>query len=558
MLINHLVLNFVQKKKFIVLIYVLILGSAIPIKSISIPRFYSKLFNSIKKGLYSQSVRKCVILIIILWAVVVGLGFAKNKIESVLIPDYLSYIRRLMFDNTISFYSENYKDIPSGEYITRCMDLSRNLRDIALYICNYGVPFLIISICTCGYYMTVLPKVGLVVLIGIIAITITTYIYSSKSIQYSAKREAYYLNMNEKLNDSLTNLMNIYINNQDDQEVTKNQGIENRHTQLTIEQNHTTDTLILILSIIAICIMAGVLIVSYKELVRKKTTQLVFTSIVLVLSWYMSHLMEYSNTVPHILNKFGIIQNSKDFLEKLLGHSKTRSEESQMTDSGVFMEKIDFRYPSSETNMYHNFDMKIQPMEKVAIIGRSGSGKSTLAKLIAGIYRPRKGKIIIGNIDTRLVSTSYIRKYVNYINQKTGLFNDSIIQNMKYGNNSSDSHIISLLKEYQLLEIFNKIEKGVYGRTGINGGNLSLGMQKVTMLIRGLLKPCRIMILDEPLAALDVKTREKVIKLIQGVGKNKTVIIITHDKEIIPYMQRVINLDEAKLKKNPVHRNSES
>lgn len=558
MLLNHLVYNFVQKQKPIILVYLLILGSSIPIKSITIPRFYSKLFDSIRKGVYSKSVRQIVLLIIGLWVTVVVLGFAKNKIESSLVPDYLSYIRRLMFDNTISFYSENYKDIPSGEYITRCMDLSRNLRDIALYICNYGIPFVIISVCICGYYTSVLPKIGGLTFVGILAISVITYIYSAKSIQCSAKREAYYLNMNEKLNDSLTNLINIYINNQDEQEIHKNQKIENRHTQLSIEQNHTTDTLILLLSIISICIMAGVLIVSYNELGKGKITPVVFTSIILVLSWYMSYLMEYSNTVPHILNKFGIVHNSEGFLEKLLGHSKVLSEESQMLTNGVEMNEIDFRYPSSEKKMYQNFNIKIQPMEKVAIIGRSGSGKSTLAKLIAGIYKPERGRIIIGNVDTQLVSTSYIRKYVNYINQKTGLFNDSIIQNMKYGNNATNEKIISLLEEYQLLEIFNKIEKGVYGRAGINGGNLSLGMQKVAMIVRGLLKPCRVMILDEPLAALDAKTREKVIKLIQGVGKDKTVIIITHDKEIIPYMQRVINLDEEKLKKNPGIRSFES
>jgi ATP-binding cassette subfamily B protein len=175
--------------------------------------------------------------------------------------------------------------------------------------------------------------------------------------------------------------------------------------------------------------------------------------------------------------------------------------------------------------MYKNFSISIGSQEKVAIIGRSGSGKSTLAKLLSGIYKPTRGQILLGGVDTKEIATSHIRKNVNYINQKTGLFNDTVIQNMKYGNNACDATIVSLLQKYQLLEIFNKIEKGVYGNTGINGGNLSLGMQKIAMLIRGLLKPCEIVILDEPLAALDTKTREKVIQLIQGVCKEKTVII---------------------------------
>ena len=76
----------------------------------------------------------------------------------------------------------------------------------------------------------------------------------------------------------------------------------------------------------------------------------------------------------------------------------------------------------------------------------------------------------------------------------------------------------------------------------MHGGNLSLGMQKVTMLLRGLYKPAKIVVLDEPLAGLDAKTRAKVLDCIMDMCADKTLIVITHDQEILPLMDRVVNL----------------
>ena len=83
---------------------------------------------------------------------------------------------------------------------------------------------------------------------------------------------------------------------------------------------------------------------------------------------------------------------------------------------------------------------------------------------------------------------------------------------------------------------------------GPRGTNLSLGMQKVTIVTRGILKASKILIFDEPLAGLDKVTREKVIKMIVNETKNKTLIVITHDKEIIPHLEKVIDLNSINQK----------
>ena len=114
---------------------------------------------------------------------------------------------------------------------------------------------------------------------------------------------------------------------------------------------------------------------------------------------------------------------------------------------------------------------------------------------------------------------------------------------MKYGNNRSDSYIINLMKKYDLLDYFNTLGNGINTDCGVNGSNLSLGMQKIIMVLRGVLKPNKnIIIFDEPLTSLDKKSRIKIVKLIVNETKGKTVIIISHDEEILPYADKVIKL----------------
>ena len=129
------------------------------------------------------------------------------------------------------------------------------------------------------------------------------------------------------------------------------------------------------------------------------------------------------------------------------------------------------------------------------------------------------------------------------MNQRTILFEESVLYNLQYGNNASKEIIIELLKKYELIDYYNTLYNGIESNCGVNGSNLSLGMQKIIMVVRGILKPNKqIIIFDEPLTSLDKETREKIVKLIKNETKGKTIIIISHDPEILPYADNIIRL----------------
>ena len=178
-------------------------------------------------------------------------------------------------------------------------------------------------------------------------------------------------------------------------------------------------------------------------------------------------------------------------------------------------------------------------------VGLEEGERLTLAIPVEGDVRPLETlplEVRVDGVSLDEADLVYLRNRVNYVNQRTQLFHDTVLKNMQYGNDVSEDEIRKILRTHHLESIFGRLKHGIHSSAGVNGGSLSLGMQKVTILMRGLLRPeARVIILDEPLAGLDAHTRRKVISLIKERSAGKTLIVITHDKEIVPMMDRVVN-----------------
>ena len=209
------------------------------------------------------------------------------------------------------------------------------------------------------------------------------------------------------------------------------------------------------------------------------------------------------------------------------------------------MKNILFSYKNTKV-IFKNLNLQIEGNKKTVVLGKSGSGKSTISKLIVKLYNPQKGYIYIDNVNIKNIDTKYLRDKVIYINQKTILFNKSIMDNILYGNDHiNDKYVINIMKKYQLDILFHNMKDGLHSSCGVNGNNLSLGMQKIVILLRGMLKNnYKIIIYDEPLSGLDKNSRKKVIQMINDLSVDKTVLIITHDNEILDIADNVIEMNK--------------
>jgi ABC-type multidrug transport system fused ATPase/permease subunit len=209
----------------------------------------------------------------------------------------------------------------------------------------------------------------------------------------------------------------------------------------------------------------------------------------------------------------------------------------------IQFQNVSFRYDSESPFVIKNLSLKIKPHKINVLMGKSGSGKSTIMKLLVKMYKPTSGTIYIENKNILDVCTKDIRNKIYYVNQRTILFNDTVLYNMKYGNTKTTNEIIDVLLRYDLQSYYNRLQYGIKSNCGVNGSELSLGMQKIIMIIRGILKSDKsVIIFDEPLTSLDKATRKKIIKMILTETKGKTIIIISHDDEILPFADNIIHL----------------
>jgi ABC-type multidrug transport system fused ATPase/permease subunit len=169
-------------------------------------------------------------------------------------------------------------------------------------------------------------------------------------------------------------------------------------------------------------------------------------------------------------------------------------------------------------------------------------------KLLLGFYVPEQGRVLLDGEDIKNIDPIPVRKKINYINQRTLLIKDTVMNNIKYGNNKTDQEVIDILNKYNLLKIFNpdqnKPESCLQNIVEKNGINISMGMQKVIFLVRGILRDGEVYIFDEPLTSIDSKTRASVLQMISDKTQDKTLIIITHDMEVSKIVDKVINIDD--------------
>ena len=208
---------------------------------------------------------------------------------------------------------------------------------------------------------------------------------------------------------------------------------------------------------------------------------------------------------------------------------------------------VTYKYPNSKNQNLKKLNFKIKLGEKVAILGKTGSGKSTVISLLCGLLDGYKGKIFVDGLDIKKINFQEWIKNISYVPQEIFLSNDTIYDNIKFLKNDTEVDKNELYRAADLAtvtEFAEQKENKFNTVVGDNGKNLSGGQKQRVGLARGFLKKTKILILDEATNQLDKKTEEKIYSNIKKNFPNITLIVITHDHNLLDFFDKVINLDE--------------
>lgn len=214
---------------------------------------------------------------------------------------------------------------------------------------------------------------------------------------------------------------------------------------------------------------------------------------------------------------------------------------------------VDFCYHKTR-KVLSNFNLLIQPRERVALIGPSGSGKTTLAKLLLRTNDIFKGDILIDGQNIAKVSQESLRKSIGLVPQDPILFHRTLLENISYGNpNASEADIITAAKKAKAYDFISNFPDKYNTYVGERGVKLSGGERQRVAIARAILKNAPILILDEATSSLDSESERLIQEAIAELMKDKTVIVIAHRLSTIKKMDRIIVIERGKIKEQGSH-----
>ena len=260
--------------------------------------------------------------------------------------------------------------------------------------------------------------------------------------------------------------------------------------------------------------------------------------------------------IPLILKAysgFSTIMGAKESFIDILSYLNLKNDiynkpvkEKLLFNNKITIKGLSYKYPNKKNAVLKNINFDIKKNKITGIVGSTGSGKTTLITLIAGLINPNEGSLIMDNQKLNDNNVSTWKNMIAYVPQETIIINGSVSDNITLGldNNIDKFKIIEVLKIAKLDKFLSYIDsKKMMGERGIK---ISGGERQRIGLARAIYDDKEIIILDEPFSALDKKTAEKILTDIKRL-KKYTIIIVTHDKFVIPFCDKVITLSNGKL-----------
>jgi ATP-binding cassette subfamily B protein len=236
-------------------------------------------------------------------------------------------------------------------------------------------------------------------------------------------------------------------------------------------------------------------------------------------------------------------------------HDKLNAPKLRVNHANVRFENVDFSY-DPERKILNAIDFTIPSGEKLAVVGPSGAGKSTLARLLFRFYDVSQGRILIDEQDIHHVTQESLRQAIGIVPQDTVLFNDTLLNNIRYANTRASMEQITLAA--QTADIHNfiiSLPKGYETMVGERGLKLSGGEKQRIAIARVVLKNPRIIIFDEATSSLDSRSEQNILQALANISNQTTTMVIAHRLSTIIDANEILVMDKGQIVERGHHQN---
>ena len=275
-----------------------------------------------------------------------------------------------------------------------------------------------------------------------------------------------------------------------------------------------------------------------------------FLTALIMLYEPVKRLTNVNNTIQQgisaAIRVFGIMDITPEI------ENRNNSLELPRISDRIEIRNVTFSY--DDAPVLKNINLDIKSGEVLALVGMSGGGKTTLVNLIPRFYDVTEGEILIDGYDIRNVTVESLREQIGIVTQQTILFNDTVRNNIAYGDiKKSDEEIINAAKSANAYQFVKNLPKGFETMIGEQGARLSGGERQRLSIARALLKDAPILILDEATSSLDTEAEMEVQGALENLMKGRTTFVIAHRLSTISHANRIIVIVNGRIIEEGTH-----
>ncbi len=218
----------------------------------------------------------------------------------------------------------------------------------------------------------------------------------------------------------------------------------------------------------------------------------------------------------------------------------------------ISFENVRFSY--EDKTVLNDVSFNIPQNAMVALVGPSGSGKTTITNLIARFWDANVGRVTVGGVDVRDLTANTLLASITMVFQDVYLFNDTIMNNIKFGNpNATDEQVFTAARAAQCHDFIVEFPAGYSTRISEGGSTLSGGQKQRISIARAILKDAPIVLLDEATASIDPENERLIQQAINALTAKKTLIVIAHRLNTVQYADKIFVLDEGQIIQEGTH-----
>ena len=276
---------------------------------------------------------------------------------------------------------------------------------------------------------------------------------------------------------------------------------------------------------------------------------------------FIQYVRQFTQPIAQVANISNVLQQTMAAAERVFGFLEEPEEEPDSADvkapkkaqGAVEFKDVHFGY-DSQKEIIHNFSLNVAPGQKIAIVGPTGAGKTTLVKLLMRFYDVNSGEILVDGVNIKDYKRESLRKNFGMVLQDTWLYNDTIGNNIKYGNtDATEAELLGASEAAQVDHFVRTLPDGYNMVLNEESSNISAGERQLLTIARALLTNPKIMILDEATSSVDTRTELLIQTAMENLIKNRTSFIIAHRLSTIRNADVILVLNEGDVVEQGTH-----